>query len=204
MTKTLYVQTDTTGRYLFRQQPDDPNQPHLIRLAMLVANDDRLVSRWCGVVRPTTADWRLEPDATIAHGVTPEYAQQHGLPLSYVVGRFMAALESVDRVCAFNADFHQKVLQRSAYECHIDWQTLFSDKQIACAMRNATDIVRKPRVAPGGGYSWPKLWEAYEFFTGEELPPVDIDPVERGATLVEAVYKIDEGIRSHQRSVAHE
>lgn len=201
--RTLYFQTDTTGRYLFREPVTHEEQPHLMRLAWVIAEDDRIVHEWCRLVQPRNG-WIIDDDAVTAHGITPEAAQAEGAPLDYVMSRFIAALDGVGRACAYNSDFHVKVLQRSAYECGLNWQHLFNEHTVACAMRRATDIVKKPRMAPGGGYSWAKLAEAYGFFTDKDLPPLDMDATERGCALARCVYAIDQGILATQREVPHE
>jgi hypothetical protein len=204
VTKTLYCQTDTTGRFLFREQITYTGQPHLVRLACVIADEKEIIGEWCYLIRPR-GSWVFEDDAVVAHGVSPETAQRLGVPQAQAVGRLIGWLDDVDRVCAFNLDFHSKVLQRAAFECQLHWQHLFHDKVMACAMRRATDIVRIPRMAPGGGFSWPKLRDAYEFFSdGEELPPPDLDPIERGIALARCVYLIDRGIIDHQHGAAHE
>jgi DNA polymerase III subunit alpha len=203
MTTTMYVQTDTTGAFLFRETVTHVDQPHLVRLAWVIADDAEITSAWCRLVKPRN-DWTYEDDAVVANGITPEHALAHGMPLEYVMARFVGVLDGVERIVAFNADFHTKVLQRSVFECGLHWRPLFQNKTVACAMRRATDIVKKPRMAPGGGYSWPKLWEAYEYFTGEELPPLDLDPVERGLTLARCIYAIDRGIIDYNAGVSHE
>ena len=198
--KTLYLQTDTTGAFLFREAVIHVDQPHLARLAWCLADGDQPVSSvWCNLIRPQE-DWDYEPDAIVAHGIPLERAEKDGIGLRPAMLAFVGALDTVERVVAFNSDFHTKVMQRSAFEVGLNWQQLFHAKTIDCAMRGSTDIVRKPRMQPGGGYSWPKLAEAYRFFTKRDLPSLDLDPIERGIALTGCVHAIDRGIVSHLRS----
>jgi hypothetical protein len=202
--RTLYCAVDTTGRFLFREPIIYTEQPHLARLAWVVADDDKITSEWCKLIRPQN-HWIYEDDAIVAHGIHPERAYAEGVPLEQAMARFVGWLEDVDRFCSFNVDFGRKVLERSALDCRMGWQHLFNGKTMACAMRRATDIVRKPRMEPGGGYLWPKFAEAYTFFSnGEELPPMDLDPIERGLALARCVYVIDRGIIDTQRGTPHE
>jgi len=201
--KTIYPHVETTGRYLFRETPEHPGQPHLARLAWVIADGDKIVSEWCNLIFPAPG-YVYEPDAVAGHGITFDAAMKRGIPIASAMTQFVAALETVDRVCAFNMDFVEKVLDRSAFECGLNWDALFAQHTMACAMRRATDIVQKPRQAPGGGYSWPKFGEAYWFFANMELPPMDMDPVERGKALARCVYEIDQGILYTQRTTPHE
>jgi hypothetical protein len=201
--KTITVQTDTTGAWNWRGTIIDREQPHLMRLAWIIDDDGDITQQWCRLIKPRP-DWQIDADAIVANGILPEVALGRGVPMTHAMSEFVGALDGVHRVVAFNVEFHGKILQHAAFECGLNAQHLFNEHTLACAMRRATDIVCKPRMAPGGGYSWPKLWEAYEYFTGEELPPLDLDPVERGTTLARCVYQIDQGILAHQKGVSHE
>lgn len=203
MTRTMSLQTDTTGAWNWRGSIADADQPHMVRLAWVIDEDGEIVQEWCKLIRPKT-HWEFEPDAMIANGISREIAETIGVPLNYVMAGFVADLDTVDRVVAFNADFHTKVLQRSAIEVGLNGAHLFNEHPVACAMRRATDIVQKPRMQPGGGYSWPKLVEAYAFFGGDDLPSLDMDPIERGIAMARCVHVIDQGILDSQRSVSHE
>lgn len=199
--KTLYFQTDTTDRYQFRQPIEDDSQPHLVRLAWIVADDSfRALRSWSRLITPRP-DWEYADDAVVGHGVTREAAEATGQRLESAMATFVAELERVDRVCAFNADFHRKVAEHAAFESGRDWVDMFANTPVSCAMRESTDIVRKPRMAPGGGYSWPKLKEAFEFFHGDDLPPLDMAPEQRGLALATCVLLIDRGIHDYQRQL---
>lgn len=203
MTKTLYPHVETTGRYLFRETPEHVDQPHLARLAWVIADESHIISQASMLIRPGPG-YVYEDDAVVSHGITPELAQKRGVALQAAMARFVGALEGVTRVCAFNMDFVEKVLDRSAFEAGLNWEHLFAEHTMACSMRRATDIVQKPRMQPGGGYLWPKFGEAYRFFTDEDLPSLDLDPIERGRALARAVCAIDHGILATHKGVAHE
>jgi len=207
MTKTLYFQSDTSGKLLFHAPLESADQPHMLRLAWVVTDGADEYRQWGALIQPKN-DWRFEPDAIVANGIDPEVARQRGHSLSFVMGRFLVALSTVERACAFNADFHRRVVMRSLFEMgNQDWANVFDGVELACAMREATDVVRKPSMKPGStstDYAWPKMWEAYDFFVGEDLPSLDLDPIERGVALARCVAQIDRGIQRSLRSMAHE
>lgn len=199
--KTLYCVADTTGRFNFRVPATDPAQPHLARLAWVEGTDGSGTMRpWCRLIRPDP-DWTYEPDAIIANGIHPDVAADNGVELKHAMTAFVGELERVERVVAFNADFFRKVMERSADECGMQAEYLFSETPLLCAMRQATDIVRIPRMAPGGGFQWPKLKDAYTFFSGDDqLPSLDMDPEERGIALAVCVAMIWRGITDYQKA----
>lgn len=198
--RTLYFQTDTSDRYNFREPIVYNGQPHLVRLAWVTADEDfRPLRSWSRLIMPR-AGWSFAPDAVVGHGVTPEAAMQRGVRLELAMATFRSALKEADQVAAFNYDFHRKVMEHAAYEVGGDWEYLFTDTPGICCMRESTDLVRKPRMAPGGGFSWPKLKESFAFFHGDDLPSMDMDPEERGLALATCVMLIHRGICDYQRA----
>jgi hypothetical protein len=199
--KTIYLQLETTGRYLFREPVDSIDQPHLARLAWVITDrDGHVTTQFCKLIKPP-ASWVYEDGAIAAHGITPAMATAMGEPQGHVVNALVGALEGVERVCAFNVDFVRKAIEHAAWENGLNWEYMFTEHIMDCAMRRATDIVQIPRMTPGAGptnYAWPKFAEAYAFFSGEEMPPLTMNPVLRGVALCRCVMVIDQGIQQHR------
>jgi hypothetical protein len=199
---TMYICVDTTGRWNFRLSTVDPAQPHLARLAWIEIDSEHPTPYgwWCQLIQPRS-DWGYEPDAIVAHGITPETATERGISLKRAMLSLVASLQRAQAVVMFNADFGAKVLERSAAECGVT----LPDLDVVCVMRSATDVVRKPRMAPGGGYAWPKLREAYQYFEPQrDLPSLDMDPILRGVGLCRCVRRIHQGIQEYERAISHE
>lgn len=195
MTATLYIDTAVGGQWQYRAPNTDASQPHLIRLALLLVGDQTHEIALCRLVWPAPG-WEVTPRASEMNGITRERAADDGFPLSDVMVNLEALIARADRVVAYNMDFHWRVLERSSAESGID---LPASAERICAMRECTSVVKKPRNQPGGGFAWPKQAEAYQFFTGLELPPLNIDPVERGLALVRGVRAIHEGTLEHRQ-----
>jgi hypothetical protein len=192
--RRLYLQTDSTGMFRHDLSQFDNRQPHLVRLAWGITEDGKPVkgNGGCLLIKPQPG-WEYEEGAIAAHGVTRERAMEDGVPLKDAILRFLKALTGVDEIVAFNQDFHRKILRRAAQEADLDLDKMFDACRWVCAMRSATDIVRIPRMAPGGGWSFPKLGVAYQHFAGRPMRQPD-DPVARGIYMVHAVYVIHRGI----------
>lgn len=197
MTVTLYVDTATTGRYHYREPDDAAIQPHLCRLsAVLVEDGDELLG-YCNLIQPQPG-WTSEVDAIVAHGIHPSDAAERGVPIGDAIDSFRRMKEAAGLLVAFNYDHHSRVLTRAGFDCGIELMLPLTQQDgVFCAMREATDVVRKPRYAPGGGYAWPKLAEAYAFFAGGDLV-LPLDSVDRGLMLARAVRTIHEGILQHR------
>jgi hypothetical protein len=194
MTRTLYIDTATTGRFLYREPHKDPRQPHMCRLAMLHTQGDDQDELWVHLVRPLPG-WRFDFEAIAGHNITREDAMQRGTSIIDAMQSFHRLLRQSDEIVAFNWDFHHRALAKTAVDLG-DTLVLPKSLKQADAMRAATPLMRK--LVPGRtDYSWPKHAEALRYFgAGAELPPIDIDPVERGRAMVESVRTIHQGIRA--------
>lgn len=189
---TLFVDTATCGQWLYREPSTDPRQPHMVRLATLLecnAEPDAFVR----LIRPEQ-DWRFEQAAFQMNGIDRERCAVDGIPLSQAVALLASLFKEAQQIVAFNADFHRRVIERSAAEIGIEID--MAGKEWLCAMRGSTKIVKKP-AANNRGYAWPKQTEAYAFFSGKQLPEVSVDPLARGLALVDATRTIHFGIIEH-------
>lgn len=188
--RLLIFDTATTGRWRFNVSDDSSIQPHLVRLAYLVTDNGEMMLDESQLIRPLDG-WFYEPGAIAQHGVTPELATERGISPAEAWSQFSSQMAQADLIVAFNTDFHLRVIERTCQE--VTGQPLRAlNAKIECAMRVATPFVRKPR---GGthGYAWPKMWEAYEFFTGNPLPKT-LDPIDQGHLQTNATLDIWRGI----------
>jgi DNA polymerase-3 subunit epsilon len=75
----LGYDTETTGLPLWHDPSDDPRQPHLIQLAMILFDmSGREVSRWSNLVKPGDGAV-MAPEAFDAHGISLEQARDEGV-----------------------------------------------------------------------------------------------------------------------------
>lgn len=199
MSATLYVETATCGRWLYKSGNTTDAQPHLARLAFTLVRDGREELAWCRLIKPRNG-WTYEADAVTNNGITRDAAEAEGIPIEAAMEHFSDAVEEAAEMVAFNMDFHARVIERSCKDARVAPPVAWPTQQ--CAMRACVDVVKLPRTDPGGGYRWPKHNQAHEFFTGAPLPSVFSDPVQRGFALVRGVRAIWEGTqRAKQRGL---
>lgn len=193
MPGTLYIDTATNGRWFYRESNASRSQPQMCRLAfLLIGEDNEEAIAYCRLVRPTPA-WRdFSAEAIVGHGITPEMVAADGIPLAEIMAALAEAVGKADHVVAYNFDYHRRVIAKSAMEIGQDPDAALPEDGY-CAMREATDIVMKPRMSEGG-FAWPKQAEAYHYFTGEHLPKPGGDPIDRGLVMVRSVRAIWDGI----------
>lgn len=189
----LIVACETTGKWNFHEHDDThPSQPHLTRLAAIIEDDEaNVIDQMCDVVWPDPT-WTFEEGAVRAHGIDRTAARALGKVLVDVMQR-AADMTTYGQttIIGFGVDFQIKVLKRACAEAGITWTDL---PKFDCMME-ARDIVKQPRMQPGGGYVQPSFARAYQHFTGDEPPDLlAMDLVAAGTAKVAAVRTIYHGI----------
>lgn len=172
MKTLLFYDTETTGLPDWKSPSGGENQPHIVQIGALLVNAEtrEVLKELDVIVKPE--GWEIPEDTIEVHGITNEHALEVGIPekeaIHHLLDMFHSA-EGVERV-AFNRTFDQRIvrigLKRFFNE---DVQELWAEKDNHhCSMLMAKKICK---IEPKGryGYKNPKLSEAYEFFTGEEL-----------------------------------
>lgn len=196
----LYIDTALTGAFHYKDRDDAESQPHLARFAaLLVEEDGSEALAYCRMVEPRAA-WIYEPNAIVATGISRQRALEEGQDVETVFGHFEMMRAQARLLVAFNWDHHRRVMIRTAADCKRALTLpLIRDAQAYCAMRNAAAMVGRPREAPGGGFLWPKMPEAFQAATGDPLPPRDDDPIAQGLVQVRAIHAIHAGIQDRAK-----
>jgi hypothetical protein len=180
--------TSSTGAWEWKLHERDDSQPHMIRLAAILADGDRVVDHFCRLVKPLP-NWRyIKPEHALLHGIEDSETRDKGHVLGAVLARITMMIAKADTLAAHNADFHTKVLRRAFRDGELPMPKL---PHTVCTMRQATNIVQSPQS--NGRWKWPRLAEAYCHFAGEGLN-VPADPVARGEVMAGAVHVIYRGI----------
>lgn len=125
------------------------------------------------IIRPD--GWVIPQEATDVHGITNEYAQEHGKPFEFVWGEFIADCKQAKLICGHNVYFDistikSEIMRRNAYDDVIE-QALHKGKRID-TMRPAMKFV-DARFS-NGRLKFPRLEELYaKCFPGESFPAHD-------------------------------
>ncbi|MBL4651290.1 MAG: 3'-5' exonuclease [Flavobacteriales bacterium] len=157
----LFYDTETTDMPNWKIPSDDVTQPHLVQLAAILCDADtkEIIQSIDLIIKPE--GWESSKEALETHGITEEFALEHGIPEPYVVGMLELMRGDALRV-AYNKTFDQRII-RIAYKryCKEELIDSWAEKDDhKCAMQMA-------RKAMGGKN--PKLIDAYKHFTGKEL-----------------------------------
>jgi hypothetical protein len=160
---TLVFHTLQSGTHDFQARHVHPSQPPMLALmASLFDTDDKEVDRMVSLVRLDGVT--ISNEAVAYHGIDTDMMMDEGLPLAEVLTQFAALAEGVAGATAFSVDHHAAVVRIALVKAEM---TMLSPP-IWCLMRKSVDICRIPTRT--GTFKFPKLSEAYQHFTGKEVP----------------------------------
>jgi DNA polymerase-3 subunit epsilon len=165
----LAFDTETSGMVNFRAKSNLGKQPHVIQLAaILVDTDDWSIrSKFCTLVKLPTGV-QIEDGAKAAHGISEEECERYGVDPKAAFWMFNQFAANCQLLVAHNIDFDSIIMNalhhRVTAETQKDYYNYIGIRRRVCTMKTATDVMK----IPGNyGFKWPKLQEAYEYFTGK-------------------------------------
>jgi len=165
-----YAVFDTEGTGLFRydEPADAPGQPRMASLAIIYVDENLEIERECQLfVRPDVSDYTMTEGAQKAHGLTVEFLNEHGVPVTEALNEYLSAVDNGRIMVAHNASHDMKQLRAELRRAGM--QDRFEDSPNICTMRAMTDICKIPPKGNRGGYKWPALSEALLFIGSENL-----------------------------------
>lgn len=190
--KILYIDTaSTTGIWNWREPEQSPAQPHMIRVAVVLTDDDPNVEidSVCWLVEPLPG-WPAIPSAGMAlHNIDQTDLHTHGVKLPMVTNLLTRLIDAADLIVAHNASFHTRVVNRAFRDAGLTPPVM---PPWFCTMQKGADVVRVT-LQGNGRWKWPSLVEAYHHFAGEAIS-LAADPHLRGMAIVRAVQLVHEGI----------
>lgn len=160
MSKIIFFDATTTGLIDFRSRSNDKSQPHIAGLAAILVDVEdhahNVLKSMDEIVIP--GDWGIPEQATAIHGLTSEYALEHGKPEPVVVDKFLLMQQDAIRV-SYGRTFDKRII-RIALKRYFEEGVVeaWAEKDnFECAMSMAAKVM---------GEKWPKLPDAYKYFTG--------------------------------------
>ena len=170
----LFLDTETTGipDRSANWETDFESYPHVVQIAWIYGDVQE-----SHIIRPT--GWEI-PDETVAvHGITTEYALEHGEPFVVVIDRLIAFCSKAGLICGHNIHFDTGIIKANIlrelgheyYDSNDVETALYKGKRID-TMRPTMKWV-DARFA-SGRLKFPNLGELYSrCFPGETFPAHD-------------------------------
>lgn len=170
----LIFDTETTGdpERTAQWDLDYKDYPHIVQLAWMFGDKEET-----HIIFPD--GWEIPDDAVAVHGITTEYAKEHGEPFEYVVDMFIQDCRAAAMICGHNIHFDTSVIKANIlrefgwdyYDGNGVESALFKGKRID-TMRPSMKWV-DARMA-NGRLKFPRLEELYaRCFPGETFPAHD-------------------------------
>lgn len=162
MTPILFYDTETTGLPDWKSPSDSLEQPHIVQLAAILADQDtqKIISSMDVIVRPE--GWEISEEMTAIHGISHEQAVKVGVPEDLALHMFLKLWNGSLRA-AHNKTFDQRIIRiaiKRYAESELIQENWAEKDNHFCTMRAAQGVI---------GGKQPKLSEAYEHFTGNVL-----------------------------------
>ena len=170
----LIFDTETTGvpDRSFKWDVDYMAYPHIVQMAWIFKGKAE-----SHIIRPD--GWEIPDDTVEIHGITTEYALEHGESFSAVVDMFIQDCHDAGLICGHNIHFDTSIIKanilrelgREYYDANDVESALFKGKRID-TMRPTMKWV-DARMA-NGRLKFPNLSELYSrCFPGETFPAHD-------------------------------
>lgn len=163
----LFLDTETNAKLLRDQPYDDPGQPQIVQLGILLTDDDgHDRAAFKTLIKPD--GWAMSPEAQEIHGISIEDCIAYGIPIQTALttlGVFIS--RGVNTLIAHNVEFDETVVR---IECkrYDHPQVLNTIPVRFCTMQRATRWCKLPGRFKGQ-HKWPKLEEAFEILCGRKL-----------------------------------
>ena len=170
----LFFDTETTGipERSWNWDTDFEQYPHVVQMAWL--HGCKVETH---IIRPN--GWEIPQETVDVHGITTEYALEHGEPFASVVDMFIQDCHDAGLICGHNIHFDTSIIKanilrelgREYYDANDVENALYKGKRID-TMRPTMKWV-DARMA-NGRLKFPNLSELYSrCFPGESFPAHD-------------------------------
>jgi DNA polymerase-3 subunit epsilon len=159
----IVFDTETTDKAKsFNAEPStDDNWPRIVQMCWIEFNDVGIcVEEHSYVIKPD--NWTIQPGAQAVHGISMEYANEAGTPLSPVLYQFTKRITPETILVAHNLKFDYGVVASELLRYNIE--SNFTKAEQKCTMQIGTDVCK---LAGRNGFKWPKLAELHQTLFGK-------------------------------------
>lgn len=168
----LGYDTETTGLPLWHDPSDDPRQPHVVQIAMVLQDmDGKELDRFSSIVKPGPGAV-MSPEAFDAHGISLERARDEGADPVEVVDRFLDWSGKAQLMVGHNESFDRRIMRiAAARHKGFKWEPTCPN---FCTLYRSKYVINLPPTLPmiRAGISGPKspnLGECIQHFFNETL-----------------------------------
>lgn len=153
---TLFFDTETDGMLRFRDADDHPDQPRLLQIAMILADEQKV---WAEVSLLVHAERPVPDEVFKIHGISEALSKRYGVVPQLAAAMFNNLARTADQIVCHNVDFDIRIMKAQFARMKRDVSD-WNSKPTYCTMKKATPVLRIS--SDRGGFKWPKLQEAYK------------------------------------------
>ena len=164
----LIFDTETTGLPRDKNAPltDFDNWPRVVQLAWQVhGSDGELIELANHIIRPE--GFTIPFNAAKVHGITTDFALQHGIPLEEALHHFNESLQKVSYIAGHNLDFDRSILAVEYLRKNIS-SSLIEKAQLDTCTEVTAQLCQLPG-GKGGKFKLPTLEELHRYLFNESF-----------------------------------
>lgn len=165
----LFLDTETTGLPLFNQPSEDPGQPRIASIAMILTDDvGKIKSQFYSLIKRD--GWEVDQFITDLTGITNEDLDAYGISMKSAWGIFCHMAKRAGTLVCHNDSFDRKMLKIEARRLGLegDIEELVNLAK-ECTLRQTINICQLPKPDGKKGFKWPKLEESYRTMFGKDF-----------------------------------
>ena len=152
---TLFFDTETDGMLRFRDADDHPDQPRLLQIAMILADEEKV---WAEVSLLVHAERPVPDEVFKIHGISEELSKRYGVVPQLAAAMFNNLARTADQIVCHNVDFDIRIMKAQFARMKRDVSD-WNSKPTVCTMKQSTAILKLPGTR--GCFKWPRLQEAF-------------------------------------------
>lgn len=180
--RLMFFDTETNGLSP-KYDPYLTNQPRIVQLSWLVADEDGDIEKKCGyLIKPV--DFTISEESIKVHGITQEKALNEGILIKDAISLFLSDLNSCNALVGHNVSFDIQILRGELERLKI--VNAIHEMPYYCTMRLSVDYCKIPTEAAyirsfsqylsyslshprEYKYKFPTLIELYDFLFDEKF-----------------------------------
>lgn len=166
----LFYDTETTGLPDWTAPSESEHQPHLVQLAAILVNLDnwQAIQHMDVIIKPE--GWEIPKEVSEIHGITTEHALAVGVEEDLALHMLLSMWKGRAMRVSYNRTFDQRIIRIATKryccdETSEEWANKDTHECAMIAAKNHLKLLPKNRY----GFRQPKLSEAYQLLTGNEL-----------------------------------
>jgi len=161
----IFLDVETSGLpkdKKLRYYEEVDNWPRIVQIAWIKTNlAGEIISQYSFIAKPV--DFEIPIASTNVHGITQEYALEHGIVIKKIMKVFNKDLSFVSNIVAHNASFDYNTIGGELTRLNLDKK--FRKIRYICTMWTSLKLCNLR--FKNGGLKFPKLVETYSCLFGE-------------------------------------